>query len=241
MYFCPQNSLNMSAEKFAVIGVGHFGSAIARALSERGAEVLVIDSNINLIQDISEEVAYAVSIDATNKKALIGENIQDYDTVVIAIGNDFIARLLCAANLMDLNIKRIICRSMGENQRIILKKMGITEFLSPEDEIGTLLAERLLNPSMISYLQLPDEYKIAEILTPSRLIGMTLGDINFRDNHHLSLITIRRAYEEVMQDRVDVTEHIIGVPDTSTVIKKDDVFVLFGKSYDLENFVKVNQ
>ena len=47
----------MSNEKFAIIGAGHFGSAIATALSEKGAEVLVIDSDINVVQDISEDVA----------------------------------------------------------------------------------------------------------------------------------------------------------------------------------------
>ncbi|MBR4535249.1 MAG: TrkA family potassium uptake protein [Bacteroidales bacterium] len=231
----------MSNEKFAIIGAGHFGSAIATALSEKGAEVLVIDSDINVVQDISEDVAYSVCIDATNKRALIGENIQEFDAVIVTIGNDFVKRLLCAANLLDLNVKRIICRSMGESQRIILGKMGITEFLSPEDEIGKLFAERLMNPSVLSYLQLPDEYRIAEILTPQRLVGLTIGDINFRDNHHLSLITIRRAFEELVEDRIGQAEHIVGVPENTTQIKEKDVFVLFGKSRDIENFIKVNQ
>jgi trk system potassium uptake protein TrkA len=227
-------------QRFAVIGAGHFGSAIALALSQRGAEVLVIDNNINLIQDLSDDVAYAVSVDATNKKALIGENIQEFDAVIVAIGNDFVARLLVIANLLDLNVKRIICRTMGDNQRLILEKMGITEFLSPEVEVGTILAERLLSPNMLSYLQLPDEYKIAEILTPKRLIGMTLGDINFRDNHHLSLVTIQRAFDD-LSERNQKEEHIIGVPDTSTQIEENDVFVIFGKSDDLDYFIKVNQ
>ncbi|HOF46086.1 MAG TPA: TrkA family potassium uptake protein [Bacteroidales bacterium] len=234
----------MALEKFAIIGAGHFGSAIAIALSQKGREVLVIDSDISVIQDISDDVAYAVCIDATNKKALISENIQDFDAVIVAIGNDFIQRLLCAANLLDLNVKRIICRTMGENQRIILEKMGITEFLSPEDEIGTLFAERLLNPSMISYLQLPDEYKIAEILAPIKLVGTTLGEISFRDNYKLSLITIRRGYrdKDVTPLVTDNTpEHIVGVPENSTIIEENDCFVLFGKTYDLENFILVNQ
>ena len=234
-------SVIMSNEKFAIIGAGHFGSAIATALSEKGAEVLVIDSDINVVQDISEDVAYSVCIDATNKRALIGENIQEFDAVIVTIGNDFVKRLLCAANLLDLNVKRIICRSMGESQRIILGKMGITEFLSPEDEIGKLFAERLMNPSMLSYLQLPDEYRIAEILTPQRLVGLTIGDINFRDNHHLSLITIRRAFEELVEDKIGQAEHIVGVPENTTQIKEKDVFVLFGKSRDIENFIKINQ
>lgn len=230
----------MAQEKFAVIGAGHFGQAISLALSEKGHEVLVIDSNINVVQDISEDVAYAVCVDATNKRALLNENIQNFDVVIIAIGNDFVGRLLCTANLLDLGVKRIICRVMGKSQRTILEKMGITEFLSPEDEVGALLAERLTNPSIISYLQLPDGYKIAEIICPNRLIGLTLGDINFRDNHKLSLITIRRNFEEIVNDQVYLQQHIIGVPDTSTVLQKDDVFVLFGKEHDIDNFLKIN-
>lgn len=235
----------MVKERFVVIGAGHFGKAIATALSEKGAEVLVIDSDVNVVQDISDDVAYAVCIDATNKRALINENIQDFDAVIVSIGNDFVKRLLCAANLLDLEIKRIICRAMGDNQRIILEKMGITEFLSPEDEIGKLFAERLMNPSILSYLQLPDEYKIAEILAPSRLVGISLGEINFRDNHRLSLITIRRAYEEIIEEKIGKKigkeEHVVGVPDTSTVIEENDIFVLFGKSNDIENFIKINE
>ena len=96
----------MSNERFAIIGAGHFGSSIATALSERGAEVLVIDSDIKVIQDLSEEVAFSVCIDATNKRALLAENIQDFDVVVVAIGNDFVKRLLCTANLMDLNVTK---------------------------------------------------------------------------------------------------------------------------------------
>ncbi len=230
------------SERFAIIGAGHFGSAIAIALSKSGAEVLVIDSDINVIQDISEEVAYAVCIDATNKKALIAENIQDFDVVVVAIGNDFVKRLLCTANLMDLNVKRIICRTMGENQRLILAKMGVTEFLSPEDEIGTLFAERLLNPNIVSYLQLPDGYKIAEVIASPRLIGMTIGDLNLRDAYRLSLVTIRRNFiESTTPTQGNATGHIIGVPDTTTTIEDKDCFVIFGKTRDIENFIKRNQ
>jgi trk system potassium uptake protein TrkA len=232
----------MTNERFAIIGAGHFGSSIAIALSRSGAEVLVIDSDINVIQDLSDEVAYSVCIDATNKKALIAENIQDFDAVVVAIGNDFVKRLLCTANLMDLGVKRIICRTMGVNQRIILEKMGVTEFLSPEDELGTLFAERLINPSIVSYLQLPDGYRIAEVIAPQRLVGVTIADLNLRDAYRLSLITIRRNYAETKNPtQSNATGHILGVPDTLTTIEENDCFVIFGLTRDIENFIKKNQ
>lgn len=231
----------MAQEKFAVIGAGHFGQAICRALSKKGHEVLVIDSNIEVVQDISEDVAYSVCIDATNKRALENENICSFDAVIVAIGNDFVGRLLCTSNLIDLKVKRIICRSMGDNQRTILEKMGVTEFLSPEDEVGTLLAERLTNPNILSYLQLPDNYKIAEIQAPKRLIGITIGEINFRDNHKLNLITIRRDFNELVEfSKMGKKQHTLGVPDNNTIIQEDDVLVLFGQERDIDNFLKIN-
>lgn len=230
----------MAQQKFAVIGAGHFGRAISLALSEKGNEVLVIDSNITVVQDISEDVAYAVCADATNKRALINENIQDFDVVIVAIGNDFVGRLMCTANLLDLGIKRIICRSMGEHQKTILSKMGIEEFLSPEDEVGQLLAERLTNPNIISYLQLPDNHKVVEIIAPSSLYGVAVGDINFRDNHRLNIITIRRNFEELEGGQKVTKQHTLGVPDNATKIQEGDVLVLFGKESDLDTFIKIN-
>ncbi|HHT52849.1 MAG: TrkA family potassium uptake protein [Bacteroidales bacterium] len=229
----------MKNEKIAVIGAGRFGTAIAKELSLKGVEVLVIDSTLSIIQDISDDVAYAVCVDATNKRALEAENIEDYDTVIVAIGNDFEARLLCVANLLDLKVKRIVCRTLGENQKLILEKMGITEFLSPEDEVGVIVAERMLNPNILTYLQLPDQYRIAEVLTPPRIVGKTIEELNFRDSYRISLITIRRETYDSL-DTKKIEEHIIGVPATSDIIEENDIFVLFGKLVDIETFINSN-
>jgi trk system potassium uptake protein TrkA len=228
-------------KKIAIIGAGHFGSAIATTLSQKGAEVLVIDNNLSVIQDISDDVAFSVCIDATNKRALIAENILDYEVVIIAIGNDFVARLLCAANLLDIGVKRIISRTMGENQKIILEKMGITEFLSPEDEIGQVVADKLMNPNLITYLQLPDEYKVAEVLAPESIIGLKVGDVGFRDNYKMSLITIRWKVEEADAKSKNIQkDKIVGVPDNNLQIDKGDILVVFAKTKDIDYFVKAN-
>lgn len=88
-----------TTSKFAVIGMGQFGQAIARKLAMRGAEVLAIDIDPQLIDDIADEVAYAVALDATDPKALSSQNIGDYDGVVIAIGTNFEQLTLCAVTV----------------------------------------------------------------------------------------------------------------------------------------------
>ena len=180
----------MSDQRFAVIGLGQFGSAIAKNLSKRGAEVLAIDASLEKVEGIKDEVSHAVAIDATDKKALLSQNIQDVDAVVVAIGENFQALLLCTFLLIELKVKRIITRSMGNDQRRILKKMGVTEILSPEDEVGGNVAEMLINPNVVMCMQLPDDYEIVEVKAPSAIFDRSLGDIGLREKYKLNLVRI---------------------------------------------------
>jgi trk system potassium uptake protein TrkA len=231
----------MKNSRFAVIGLGKFGTAIARKLSMKGAEVIGIDHNESHIENIKEEVAYAVCLDATDKKALISQNIQDVDAVVVAIGENFEALLLSTVYLQELNVKRIIARANGEHQRKILEKMDVQEILSPEDEVGKVVAERLLNPSVVSVLQLPDDYEIAEIKAPKGTLNRTLEDINLRDKYKLNLVTIKREYEVKKDGEITFDQHIVGVPQAETVIYESDTIVVFGMTKDIEKFIEINQ
>jgi trk system potassium uptake protein len=231
----------MKSKKYAVIGIGQFGRAIAKALSQKGAEVMAIDTDPEVIEEISEHVAIAVVLDATDKKALISQDINDFDAVVVAIGQDFEKVLLCSVALLDLGVKRIISRANGRNQKFILKKIGIKEILSPEYEIGVIVAERLRNPSIVSYLQFPDDYRIAEIKTPSGIANRTLEEINIRDKYRLSLITIKQEIQIIKKEESFIEEHIEGVPNSKTLVKETDTLVVFGKNHDIERFITINQ
>ncbi|MBP6977993.1 MAG: TrkA family potassium uptake protein [Bacteroidales bacterium] len=230
----------MNRQKYAVIGIGQFGGAIARSLSKSGAEVMAIDIQGDLVESISDEVAYAVALDATDKKALLSQDIKDYHTVVVAIGGNFEQELLCIVTLMDLGIKRIIARARGAAQNRILMQLGIKEIFSPEDEVGIIVAERLLNPNLVSYLQLPDDYRIAELIAPKRCVGRTLDDIDLRDRYRLSLVTIKKEMIVKVDDEPVVEQHIAGVPDSKTVIDEKDFLVVFGKNKDIDRFIEIN-
>jgi trk system potassium uptake protein TrkA len=231
----------MKSKKYAVIGIGQFGRAIAKTLSQKGAEVLALDTDPEVIDDIAEHVALAVALDATDKKALISQNITDFDAVVVAIGQDFEKVMLCSVILQELGVKRIISRANGRNQRYILEKIGISEILSPEYEIGIIVAERLRNPSIVSYLQFPDDYRIVEITTPQGVAGRTLDELNLRNNYRLSLITIKQEIQVTKKDETFLEPHIEGVPNSRTVVKPSDTLVLFGKNPDIERFININQ
>lgn len=229
------------AKKIAVIGMGQFGMAIAKTLSTKGAEVLAIDRNETVIEEVAEEVDMAVAMDATDKKTLVSQGILDFEAVVVAIGEDFEQLLLCTTVLMDIGVKRIMARSRGENQRIILEKIGVKEILSPEDEVGMNVAERLINPSIVSYLDLPDEYCIMEVAPPPDVIGRSLIDIDLRRRYDLNLITMKRSTEVVHEGEKVQEQHIYGIPKGESIIRDNDSLVLFGKRKDVERFIEINQ
>lgn len=228
--------------KFGVIGLGRFGTTIARTLSQRGAEVMVFDSDPDKIDSLRDEVAYAVQLDATDIKALRAQNIDDLDAVVVAIGHDFEALLLTTVTLVELKVKRIIARASTEQQRRILEKLGIKEILSPEDEVGISVAGRLLNPDLVSFFQLPDNYQIVELKTPNGIADKTVIEIGLRNRYNLNLITLRRAYEVMTPEGEAATEyHILGVPRADTILYSTDYIILLGKHADIEKFVQINK
>ncbi|MFN6945539.1 MAG: potassium channel family protein [Cytophagaceae bacterium] len=226
--------------KFAVIGLGKFGTSIARTLATRGAEVLAMDLDIVKVDQVKDEVAYAVVLNSTDAKTLMAQNIQSMDAVVIAIGDNFESLLLTATILQDLKIKRIIARAGSNQQKMILQKIGITEILSPEDEVGKTVAEILLHPNMKTFLPLPDDYEIVEINTPKRIANRCVKDIGLREKYNLNLITVKRVFEEIQDGQKVEVEHIIGVPKGDTILYENDIIIILGKNKDVDKFVEVN-
>jgi trk system potassium uptake protein TrkA len=220
------------ADKFAVIGLGQFGTAIAKKLAEKGAEILAIDFDPDKVESIRDYVTYGVTLDATSRPALESQNIADMDAVVVSIGQNFECTMLTVVQLQSLGVKRLMARAQGETQRRILTKLGVEEILSPEEEVGKNVAERLLTPGMLMAVQLPDNYEIVEVEAPKSTVGRSLEDIGLTKKYKLSLITLLR--------KTNGDHHILGVPEDDTVVEPNDLMVVFGTTKDVERFIHIN-
>ncbi len=231
----------MNYSKFAVIGVGRYGATIARRLAEKGTQVFAFDPDEEKIENIKDDVAFAVTIDATDLRALSMQNLEELDAAVVAIGENFEATVLTCVHLLDLGVKRVIARASGDHQRLILGKIGVTEILTPENEVANVIAEKLLNPNIVSFLQLPDDHEIAEIRAPKGVVGRTIEEIGFRNKYEMTLITIKREYEITKNGEDTTEEHIIGVPKEETPIKESDTLVVFGTAKSVQRFIEINE
>ena len=227
----------MKSMRYVVIGIGKYGSRIALEMAGRGAEVFAIDCVEERVEQVADEVAIAITMDSTDPKALRSQKLEGMDAAVVAIGENFEATVLTTLNLMDLGIPRVIVRASGRDQERILRKLGVEEILAPETEFAGIVAERLMNPNLRGFLELPDDYEIAEIKAPTGCVGRTLGDIDLTNRYELRLITIRRTYSEQGQDQ----EHLIGIPRPDTTVQETDTLVVFGTLGSVNRLLEVNE
>lgn len=231
----------MNYSRFAVIGVGRYGHTIAKRLAGKGAQVFAFDPSEEKIEKIKDDVAFAVALDATDRRALEAQKITEVDAVVVAIGENFEATILTCVHLMDMGVKRLIARASGLQQRLILEKIGVQEILTPEEEVADAVRETLINPNIVSFLQLPDEHEIAEVIAPRGVIGRTVNDVSFRSSYEMTLITIKRVYAMTKKGEEHKELHVIGVPKNDTVIQEEDTLVVFGTAKSVERFIDINQ
>ena len=227
----------MKSMRYVVIGIGKYGSRIALEMAGRGAEVFAIDCVEERGEHVADYVAIAITMDSTDPKPLRSQKLEGMDAAVVAIGENFEATVLTTLNLMDLGIPRVIVRASGRDQERILRKLGVEEILAPETEFAGIVAERLMNPNLRGFLELPDDYEIAEIKAPTGCIGRTLGDIALTNRYELRLITIRRTYSEQGQDQ----EHLIGIPRPDTTVQETDTLVVFGTLGNVNRLLEVNE
>lgn len=227
------------SSRFAVFGIGRYGKQIALSLASKGAEVITFDTNPNRSESIKDDVALAVTLDSTDIRSLQSQNVQEMDAAIVAIGENFEATVLTSLNLLDLGVPRVIVRSNGEHQQRILSSLGIQEILTPESEVASIVSERLIHPNIGGFLELPDDYEIAEIHAPQNCIGRTLGSIDLTNRYELRLITIRRKFSGEKEGEPD-QEHIIGVPKADMVIQDTDTLVVFGTLNGVKRFLEIN-
>lgn len=131
--------------KIAIVGLGLFGQALAIQMARSGAEVIVVDTNAELIRDMRDEVALAVCMDATEEREFLAQGLDRVDVLVACIGNDFEANQLVVMLAKQHGVKRVIARAPSMRHEKILLTLGADEVLMPEVQAGESLGQRLLS------------------------------------------------------------------------------------------------
>jgi trk system potassium uptake protein TrkA len=214
----------MTKRTFAVIGLGRFGSAIATTLTELGHEVIGIDSDEERVARLSDFVAQAVQLDATDEKALRASGIQDVDVAIISIGERIDSSLLVVMLVRELGIPTIIAKATTALHGRILERLGVSRAIFPERDMAIRVAHSLVVPNVLDYIELSRDFSIVEMPAPRAFVGRTLRELALRTSYGLTLIAIKRGGRP---GQGDVT---IVAPLADDRIEVGDVLSLLGSN-----------
>ncbi|MBD3109916.1 TrkA family potassium uptake protein [Bacillus sp. AGMB 02131] len=215
-------------KQYAVIGLGRFGTSVARRLHAAGHEVLGIDIHEEQVEDAEMYITQGVIADSADKKALIPLELEHFDYVVVAIGDDIQASILTVMLLKNLGIKNIIAKAVGKRHGQVLEAIGVEWIIYPERDMGERVANQLLAPNRLDYMKLSKDYNIEEIMLPAKMTGKSLRELDIRAKYKINVISILR------------NEEIIVAPAPDEQLQNHDVLVTIGKRSDLDKFSQLN-
>ncbi|MFU8828320.1 MAG: potassium channel family protein [Phycisphaerales bacterium] len=222
-------------ERFAVIGLGRFGSRLAKNLAASGAEVIAVDSDRRIVEELRDQVTLAIALDATDEQALKLQGVDQVDCAVVGIGHNFEANALTTALLKSLRVKRVISRASNQMQAKILSRIGADSVVSPEDESADRWSHRLLSPFMIDHVELGEGYALAQLATPTDWKGKTLAELDLRKRFNVTIVAIKRRVEAAAPSGVDTHDtRVVDVPLPTSRLGSDDTIVIAGYDADLE-------
>ena len=215
----------MSKRRYAVLGLGQFGRALAHELTKLGCEVFGVDAAASKVDRIRDDVAHAAVADIRDPVALKEIFSRPFDAAIIAIGGSIEASIMATLYLKDMGVKKIWVEASTADRAEVLKRVGATRIITPELDIGRRMAQRLANPNLLEYLPLTSGYGVVETESPKWTHGKTLAELNLRAKHRLAVIAIRSA-----------DDIVVVVPGGETKLQEGDVVTLVGRDGDIAAF-----
>lgn len=213
--------------RFCVIGLGRFGYQLAVVLAENGMEVMAVDSNESIVASIRDQVTQAICLKVTDESSLRSIGVDEMDTTIVAMGENFAQSILITALLKKrLNIPKVIARAINDIHKDILKLVGADRVILPEKEIGIRLADVLSSP-FTELTRLTKNFSVSLIVAPKPFVGKEVASLNLFENYNAHCVGIKENDDKVV------------AINPQYVIKAKDRLIFAGYNQDLEKIAKL--
>lgn len=212
-----------STDSVVVIGLGRFGSAVAKSLAHLGHEVLGIDENADLVQELSGTLTHVVQANTTNVETLRQLNVASFQHGVVAIGSDLEASVLSVLALSELGVPDIWAKAVTDRHGKILERTGAHHVVYPEVTMGERVAH-LVTSKIIDFIEFDDDFAIAKTRAPADVQNKTLAESELRRVYNVTIVGIKRPGEDFTYGRPD------------TMVRPGDLLIVAGPTREVEAF-----
>ena len=213
---------------FIILGLGTFGSSLAKQLSKNGCRVTGVDRDRIRVESLKHELFEAIVADVTDRTAIEHLELAKGDAVFISLGEgeDMSPSLLAVLHSKDLGAHRLVVKGLNAEHGKILRAMGVDRVVFPESEMAVELADRETWPNILNNLPIDPEYSIVEISSPESLAGKSLQEADLRRRFNIHIVAIKNA----------LSGQLAMVPDPNFRFTGDELLVVLGTNDQIEEF-----
>tara|TARA_R100000781_G_C4056438_1_gene119528 strand:- start:117 stop:797 length:681 start_codon:yes stop_codon:yes gene_type:complete len=223
------NILETILKRFVIIGLGNFGLAVAKSLTENGHDVITVDLNGDLTDRLATQVTHAVVGDGTNLETLQRIGAGDADAAIVSTGDDISSSILATMALHDLKIKEIYVKVISSDHARVMKRIGVTDTIFPERDTAISLATRLSGSTLLNYVHLGEGFSIQEMSVPERWIGKSIRELGLRQHYDITVVAVHDM----------LTGKILPSPDPRHILKDSDTLMIAGNEAALERTAQI--
>ncbi|MDW7657750.1 MAG: TrkA family potassium uptake protein [Bacillota bacterium] len=215
-------------KSFVVLGLGRFGKTILSNLYEMGHDVLGVDEDERLVQEYSNHATQTIQANITNDDFLRSIEIQNFDAVVVAVGNNMPVSIMATVLLKELGAKYIVVKAQEDLQEKILYRIGADKVILPERDIGIKVARNLADDNRFDMIEIFADHSIINISPPKSWQGKTLGELAVRAKYGVNIIAVKDA------------DSSYEIPTASTTVNKESILTIMGANSALRRIGSIN-
>lgn len=206
----------------AILGLGRFGTQLARELVRLGMQVLAVDRDEDRVNDLVEEVFLAAQGNVTDVDFLESLGLHSYDSVVVAIGNDVATSVLVTLTLKQhLRHRHVVAKARDDQHTRALELAGADVVVNPEKEAAVRLAHTLGSRTVSDYMALVGDYGLARVRAPVSAHGHTLEELDVGKRYKVFLVARVRG------------EKVSFNPALDEVVQPGDSWIVAGRDADI--------
>jgi voltage-gated potassium channel len=218
---------------YIVCGAGRVGRSVILELLRSNAKVVLIDNHVERANWAVERNVTMLVADATKDETLLQARIDSAKGLVAAIGSDA-ENVYVALSAKVLNPALLIAaRASDEQAEEKLRRAGATTVLTPYSFVGHRLAQSMLRPHVLSFLDVVSAFrKSADI--DLEVEQLHVGASSFLNFHTLEQLHLSREYGII----VLAVQHHGGVmqfnPPADLRLEPGDILIAMGESRRLK-------
>ena len=212
---------------FMIIGLGRFGSCVAKALVQNKCDIIAIDKDEKSVREISKFVNNCVVADSTSINVLIDLDASKIDHAVVAIGNNLQASILSIINLKKLGVRKITVRADDLTYKEVFEALGATDVIVPEESSAVSLANQIMSDSVLDYYGVSDDYAMVKVIVGQQFTPRNLIELNLRASFDVNVVGIIRNgvfFIPKGTDTINPFDVVVVVGTSAKISKLDDFF-----------------